>query len=65
MKNFLKLGLVVVGFTMATLASTEKASADISKDDSLVVGGAGCVGESGTCGRTSNGTTLYGKWREW
>lgn len=59
MKNFLKLGLVVVGFALAIIATTEKVSAKVAPD------GAGCVGESGTCGRTASGTTLYGKWREW
>ncbi|HEX7868640.1 MAG TPA: hypothetical protein VF455_00860 [Chryseobacterium sp.] len=67
MKNLFKLSLAVVGITMATLAgsSNVKAKSATGFEDVLAPEGAGCVGEKGTCGRTSSGTTLYGKWREW
>ena len=56
MKNVFKLGLVLCGFVIATIATTEKVSAQKSVDP-------GCYG-SGQCGVTTNGTILIGKWRE-
>jgi hypothetical protein len=57
MKNILKLGLVVCGFALATYATTTEAKAYEAPS------GGGCY-NSGSCGVTSNGTILIGKWRE-
>ena len=67
MSKLFKLGLAVVGFTIAMLVSSQKLSASngIPSDGIDSTDGAGCVGEKGICGRTPEGTTLYGKWREW
>ncbi|SOU86485.1 hypothetical protein [Tenacibaculum dicentrarchi] len=61
MKNLFKLGLVVLGFTLATIATTEDVQAKSQKIAPSPSGG--CVG-SGQCGVTSQGTILIGKWRE-
>lgn len=58
MKNVFKLALVLCGFALATIASTEEVKA---KEVSVAAGG--CYG-NGACGMTSNGTSLIGKWRE-
>ncbi len=60
MKNLFKLGLVVLGFALATIATTENVQAKSQKN---VAPSGGCVG-SGKCGITSQGTLLIGKWRE-
>ena len=60
MKNILKLGLVLCGFTLATIATTTEVKA---KETITNVAAGGCVG-NGACGMTSQGTSLIGKWRE-
>ena len=64
MKNLLKLGLVVFGFTLATIATSNDVKAE-SNTNKMIVEPAygGCVG-SGDCGTTREGTRLVGKWRE-
>ena len=57
MKNVIKLSLVALGFCMAIIATTTKASA--------VNAGGACVGdETRKCGTTAGGTTVYGYWTE-
>lgn len=60
MKNVLKLALVIWGFALATIASTTDVKAT---DKPAVAGNPGCY-STGTCGVTTNGTILYGRWRE-
>ena len=57
MKNMLKLGLVVCGFALATVATSIEAQAGPDGAPG------GCV-SNGVCGTTSSGTELNGKWRE-
>ena len=57
MKNILKLGLVVCGFALATVATSIEAQAGPD-------GAPGSCEGNGNCGTTSEGTQLNGKWRE-
>ena len=57
MKNLIKLSLVALGFCMAIIATTAKASA--------VNAGGACVDtDTRKCGTTAGGTTVYGYWQE-
>ena len=58
----LKVLLAVVGMVSATIASSSSLQAKINPDS--ISAGGHCANSNATCGRTSQGTTLYGSWYE-
>ena len=63
MKNSLKMIPVVAGMTLALLGSVDEAKASTSDSETESAFGY-CDSSSKTCGTTSQGTTLYGRWNE-
>jgi len=66
MKNLFKLSLVIVGFALATIASSNDVKANSNSTKNVIQpisDYGGCYGD-GDCGTTRNGTRLNGKWRE-
>jgi hypothetical protein len=64
MKKVFKFVLVLVGFALAVVASTDTVQAIRGGSVVSVSSRGGCFGDNHVCGVTSSGTVLNGNWIE-
>jgi hypothetical protein len=66
MKTIFKLTMICTGIVLASLFSTTTAKVEDPSNPPVDYGPgfSGCLGEEGTCGITTKGTKLVGKWVE-